>query len=86
VVAFPVYPFIEMLGAPLGLCADGMSPAALARALWQVLDGEVDRSLIAATADARFGAEAIGKRLTATWSSDPAVTREPVLSEMVANG
>jgi glycosyltransferase involved in cell wall biosynthesis len=86
VVAFPVYPFVEILGAPLGRCADGMSSAALARALGQVLDAEVDRALVASTADARFGAEAIGQRLTAIWSSDPEMMREPVLSVSAVHG
>jgi len=86
VVAFPVYPFVEILEAPLGLCADGTSPAALARVLARVLEGEVDRSLVAATAEERFGPEAIGQRLTAIWSSDLTVMREPVLSGSVANG
>jgi glycosyltransferase involved in cell wall biosynthesis len=79
VVAFPVYPFLEVLGAPLGLCAGDMSPDALARALGRVLDSEPERSRVAASAQERFGAEAIGQRLTAIWSSVPAVAGEPAL-------
>ena len=68
VVAFPVYPFVEILPPPFGLCADDMSSEALARALQQVLDNGADRSFVAKAAERAFGTEAVGSRLTKIWS------------------
>ncbi len=80
VVAFPVYPFVEILTHPLGRCADDMSSRALAQAVAQILTGEATPSLVASTAEQRFGAEAIGRRLTTIWSRDTVDDREPALS------
>jgi glycosyltransferase involved in cell wall biosynthesis len=71
VVAFPVYPFVEILAAPVGLCAQDMSPEALARGLTHVLLSESSRSAVASAADRRFGAEAVGARLSEIWSGVP---------------
>lgn len=68
VVAFPVYPFVEILPPPLGLCAEDMSSEALARALVLVLEHGAERSLVAKAAERAFGAEAVGSRLTKIWS------------------
>lgn len=68
VVTFPVYPFVEILPPPLGLCAEDMSSEALARALEQVLDHGADRSFVAKAAERAFGIEAVGSRLTTIWS------------------
>jgi hypothetical protein len=68
VVAFPVYPFVEILPPPLGLCADDMSSEALAQALEHVLDHGADRSFVAKSAERVFGTEAVGSRLTKIWS------------------
>ena len=76
VVAFPVYPFVEILTAPLGLCAQDMSAEALARALTHVLLSEGSRSLVASAAERRFGAEAVGDRLSEIWSGVPAPPAE----------
>ena len=72
VVAFPVYPFVEILAAPLGVCAKDMSSEAMARALSLVLLSESSRSLVASEAERRFGAEAVGARLSEIWSGVPA--------------
>ena len=72
VVAFPVYPFVEILTAPLGMCAKDMSSEALARALTHVLLSEGSRSVVASAAERRFGAEAVGERLSEIWSGVPA--------------
>jgi glycosyltransferase involved in cell wall biosynthesis len=72
VVAFPVYPFVEILAAPLGMCALDMSAEALARALTHVLLSEGSRSSVASAAERRFGAEAVGVRLSEIWSGAPA--------------
>jgi glycosyltransferase involved in cell wall biosynthesis len=79
VVAFPVYPFAEILASPLGRCAEEMSSKALAQAMAQVLAERADPSLVASTAERRFGAEAVGRRLTAIWSGEPIGDREPAL-------
>jgi len=68
VVALPVYPFVEILKSPFGVCASDMSPAALADALRHVLDTHPSRSLVASTAEAMFGTGTIGERLTEIWS------------------
>lgn len=68
VVAFPVYPFVETLTAALGFCARDMSPEALAVALMRCLESDVSRELVASTAKAKFGAEAVGERLGEIWS------------------
>lgn len=80
VVAFPVYPFVEILTRPLGRCADDMSSRTLSQALSQILAGEATPSLVASTAESRFGADAIGQRLTMIWSRDAADDRKPALS------
>ncbi len=68
VVAFPVYPFIEILEPPLGTCARDLTHGALAQALSTVLMEGADRRFVAAAAARRFGAKAIGHRLTAIWA------------------
>jgi glycosyltransferase involved in cell wall biosynthesis len=72
VVAFPVYPFVEILAAPLGLCAQDMSSDALARALAHVLLSEGNRAAVSAAAERRFGTETVGQRLSEIWSGVPA--------------
>jgi glycosyltransferase involved in cell wall biosynthesis len=79
VVAFPVYPFVEILAPPYGVCADDMSPRALARAVAQTLVGAANPSLLAAAAEDRFGVEAIGRRLTSIWSGHAVDDREPAV-------
>jgi glycosyltransferase involved in cell wall biosynthesis len=69
VVAFPVYPFVETLAPPLGVCARDMSVLGLAHALAQALEATASRSVVAATAERRYGADAVGQRLSRIWSS-----------------
>jgi glycosyltransferase involved in cell wall biosynthesis len=67
VVTFPVYPFSSMLSDGLGVVADAMTPDALARAIdAAVRDARDD---LASAAAARYGAEAIGGRLSSLWHS-----------------
>src|SRR3984893_18778277 len=68
VVAFPVYPFVEILPPPLGLRADDLSSEAQALALEQVLEHGAERSFVAKAAERAFGAEVVGSRLTKIWS------------------
>jgi glycosyltransferase involved in cell wall biosynthesis len=76
VVAFPVYPFIEILSPPLGACASDMSPGALAQSLAQVLEDDASRPLVASLAAQRFGEDAVGRMLSGIWSGDAAPERE----------
>jgi glycosyltransferase involved in cell wall biosynthesis len=78
VVAFPVYPFVEILQAPLGRSAADMTPAALAAAIEEVLDGKPNRLSIRSAAEQRFGAEAVGARLSQIWGGG-AQAEEPAL-------
>lgn len=68
VVACPVYPFTEILKPPMGRCASKAKSGALVEALAQVLEAGADRHEVAAVAAKRFGAQAIGRRLTEIWS------------------
>ncbi len=76
VVAFPVYPFSEVLTRPLGLCARDMSPGSLAMAIEEVLTTGTNRPVIASAAESRFGANEIGRRLTDIWLGDPPLSPE----------
>ncbi len=84
VVAFPVYPFIETLTAPLGVCARDMSSEALARALRQSLESGASRELVASIAKGKYGAEAVGERLSEIWSG--VARREPAMAAGVRSG
>jgi hypothetical protein len=46
-----------------------MSVLGLAQALAQALETTASRSVVAATAERRYGAEAVGQRLSRIWSS-----------------
>jgi glycosyltransferase involved in cell wall biosynthesis len=69
VVAFPVYPFVEVLTSPLGVCARDLSPRSLARAIEEALASGSDRGRVRSAATAKFGSIAIGRRLTHIWSN-----------------
>jgi glycosyltransferase involved in cell wall biosynthesis len=66
VVAYPVYPFEEMLRDGFGTIARDVSPRSLAAAIVAAASNE-GRADLAQAAAARFGAEAIGERLAAIW-------------------
>ncbi len=66
VATFPVYPFAEMLAGDLGAVAAGPGPVALAGAVAKLLDRPRPADLVDRAA-ARFGAEAVGRRLTTLW-------------------
>ncbi len=70
VVAYPVHPFPDMLAGGFGVVADEVTPAALARAIETCLNTPRP-SDIAPRAAARFGGDAIGKRLLAIYRGDP---------------
>ncbi len=78
VVAFPVYPFVEILSAPLGVCAGDMGTDALAEALRLALESDATRAVVASIAERRFGAETVGRRLTEIWSGVSASAGEVV--------
>jgi len=78
VVAFPVYPFAQILEKPLGACARDLSPHALAVALREILEAPHGRSAVACSADRLFGAEAIGKRLGQIWRDTAFPVGEPI--------
>ncbi len=67
VAAFPVYPFEEILLPPLGICASGMTPRALARAIAAAIETCGDRRLVRAAAAERYGTEAARRRLDRLW-------------------
>jgi glycosyltransferase involved in cell wall biosynthesis len=71
VVAFPVYPFVEVLSRPLGLCARDLTPRSLARAIDEALASDSDRARVRSAATAKFGSLVIGRRLTQIWSNQP---------------
>lgn len=66
VVTFPVYPFPDMLAPGFGQYASDMTDGAFADAVQQVLARGRPPGLAAAAA-ARFGSDAIGRRLTDIW-------------------
>jgi glycosyltransferase involved in cell wall biosynthesis len=67
VVTYPVYPFSSMLSDGLGVVAGDMTPVALAEAIERVVsEPRIDD--LATAAAARYGAEAIGQRLSTLWS------------------
>jgi glycosyltransferase involved in cell wall biosynthesis len=68
VVAYPVYPFPELLGGGLGVVAKETTPQALAEAILQATRREGLCSALAAAAQDRFGIAAIGTQLTRAWS------------------
>jgi glycosyltransferase involved in cell wall biosynthesis len=68
VVAFPVYPFIEVLSPPLGRCAVDMGIGALADAMKATLEDHAGRAVVKAAAGLKFGAFAVGQRLDEIWS------------------
>jgi glycosyltransferase involved in cell wall biosynthesis len=66
VIAFPVYPFHEMLASGFGAKARDMSDEAFAEAVQRVLvEGPFPE--LAAMATERFGSVAVGHRLTEIW-------------------
>ncbi len=65
-VAYPVYPFDEMLRDGFGTIAREVSPRSLADAIVAAASA-THRADLAHAAAARFGAEAIGDRLAAIW-------------------
>jgi glycosyltransferase involved in cell wall biosynthesis len=69
VVAYPVYPFHEMLKGGLGHVASSMEPRALAEAAELALRGPRGAALAQSGAE-RFGSEAVGRRLTAIWRGE----------------
>ncbi|MCK4872280.1 MAG: glycosyltransferase family 4 protein [Phycisphaerales bacterium] len=66
VVAYPVYPFADMLAGGLGTVADDRTPAALAAAIERQLAAGRDDSL-ADRARERFGPNVIGTLLRRAW-------------------
>jgi glycosyltransferase involved in cell wall biosynthesis len=76
VVAYPVYPFSEMLRDGFGTMAGEISPPSLAEAIIESADGRVRGDLAQAASD-RFGATAIAARLGEIWSrtADKVITR-----------
>ena len=80
VVAFPVYPFVEILAGPLGRAAASMTPDSLAVAIKEVLESDVSRTSVAAYAARAFGSEAVGARLSEIWSGRGRSAGEPVTS------
>jgi glycosyltransferase involved in cell wall biosynthesis len=68
VIAFPVYPFGEMLSTPFGRCSDDMSPEGLAAAVDATLREGATRGAVVHAADARFGPDTTAGRLEAIWS------------------
>jgi glycosyltransferase involved in cell wall biosynthesis len=68
VIAFPVYPFGEMLSIPFGRCSEDMSPEGLAAAVDATLRDGADRGAVARAAEARFGTETTASRLEMIWS------------------
>ncbi|GEM_PF-2150496 len=75
VIAYPVYPFAEMLSDGFGSIACETSPASLAQAIIGWSGAKAGRELAQAAAE-RFGATAIGARLKQIWdrTGDAAVT------------
>jgi glycosyltransferase involved in cell wall biosynthesis len=67
VVTYPVYPFASMLEGGLGVVATGTRAEDLAQAIERVLEGACVGNLADAAA-ARYGADAIGRRLSTMWS------------------
>lgn len=72
VVTYPVYPFADMLKGGLGVVAENISPEALAQAVEQSLTC-MRGQLLAQAGARRFGANAIGARLTNIWRGEHAV-------------
>lgn len=72
VITLPVYPFAEMLPAPLGVRAEGTTPAAYATAITRCLAGAPDRAAVVASAEGRFGAVKTGQSLAAVWTTSRA--------------
>lgn len=76
VVAYPVYPFADMLADGLGAVATAMTVEAFAAAVGVVVDqgaaGATRRGPALAAAGARrFGPVAVGARLTSIWDEHP---------------
>jgi len=74
VVAYPVYPFADMLAGGLGAVAGAMTVTAFAAAVATVVDGTgaTPRGPALAAAGARrFGPAAVGARLTTIWDEHP---------------
>ncbi len=69
VVAFPVYPFAEMLVPPVGRTAGSLAVGALADAVAKSMLRRAPRAEVAAAAAARFGAAAVAAELEALWSA-----------------
>lgn len=68
VVAYPVYPFPEILGGGLGIVAADATPDALAEAILRAARRDGLSSALASRAQDRFGIAAIGLQLSQAWS------------------
>lgn len=77
VVTLPVYPFAEMLGAPLGFSATDSSAAAYAEAIGGALTSPAGPDLVAHVAAERFGLESAGRRLARIWEQCRPTPGEP---------
>jgi len=74
VVAFPVYPFVEMLASPLGSSARSMSPDDFALDIGRVLEAGSSRSTVRSAALRTFGPEAVEAKLSRIWAGGHAHT------------
>lgn len=71
VVAYPVYPYPELLRDGLGVVASKSTPQALAEAILRAARNEGLSSAVGNAARDRFGAASIGLQLTEAWSLRP---------------
>ena len=67
-VTLPVYPFAEMLEPPLGVLADGATPAEYADAIARIVRDPPLREAVRSRAEERFGLVSAGRALAAIWS------------------
>jgi glycosyltransferase involved in cell wall biosynthesis len=70
----PVYPFMEMLAPPLGVCAAGATPEQYADAVAEALDDPAPRDAVRVRAEERFGLANAGRALSAVWSEPDAAS------------
>ena len=69
VVAYPVYPFSELLKNGLGVVAAAPTPSSLAQAIQRAASKQGLAENLAETAALRFDAGSIGGRLTEIWTT-----------------
>jgi len=67
VVAYPVYPFPQLLRDGLGIVAQEVSSRSLAQAIESAANGGVRPDLALAAAE-RFGVPAISRQITRIWT------------------